>query len=74
MKFKFSCYGCEKRSPGCHGSCETYKQERLEYEAQKAEIEKAKAISDGIYRQRSNGVARAERKKPARRNIRRKVW
>ena len=31
---KTVCYGCEKRQPGCHGSCEEYKQEQAEYKKQ----------------------------------------
>lgn len=32
----FSCKGCAKREPGCHDRCETYKQEKAEYDRQKA--------------------------------------
>ena len=30
------CKGCEKRLPGCHGSCEAYKAFRVEWEKYKA--------------------------------------
>ena len=30
--YRFSCRGCEKRYPGCHDHCDTYKAERAEYE------------------------------------------
>lgn len=36
MSFIFSCKGCNKREPGCHDRCETYKQEKAEYDRQKA--------------------------------------
>lgn len=25
---KFTCYGCNKRQPGCHDSCEEYKRQK----------------------------------------------
>lgn len=36
MSFIFSCKGCTKRVPGCHDQCETYKQEKEEYNRRKA--------------------------------------
>jgi hypothetical protein len=32
MGYEFSCHGCQKRYPGCHGSCEAYKQEKAHYD------------------------------------------
>ena len=26
MKQQSNCYDCKKRKPGCHGTCDTYKQ------------------------------------------------
>lgn len=72
MRYEFSCHGCDKRTPGCHGSCETYKQERAEYDAKKAEIDNKKAIRDGTYKQREVAVARAIRRKISNRNSGRK--
>lgn len=40
--FEFSCKGCLTKHGGCHAECETYKQERLEYEKKKAEYDKYK--------------------------------
>ena len=59
MLFEFSCHGYQKRSTGCHGSCETYKKEKTLYDEQKATFDKQKAINDGVYRQRSKSVERA---------------
>lgn len=63
MYFEFSCHGCEKRAAGCHATCDTYKEEKARYDAQKAEIDKKKAINDGIYRQRSKAVAKVTKRK-----------
>lgn len=63
MYFEFSCHGCEKRTAGCHAACETYKEEKARYDAQKAEIDKQKAIKDGVYRQRVRAVAKATKRK-----------
>ena len=32
---EFTCKGCEKRVPGCHGSCDKYKEEKAAHEARK---------------------------------------
>lgn len=32
---EFTCKGCEKRVPGCHGSCDKYKEEKTAHEARK---------------------------------------
>ena len=63
MLFEFTCRGCQKRSPGCHGICETYKKEKAIYDEQKAKIDKQKAIKDGVYSQRSKSVERATKGK-----------
>ena len=36
MKFIFSCKGCTKRTSTCHDTCQTYKDEKAEYDRQKA--------------------------------------
>ena len=63
MGYEFTCHGCQMRYPGCHGSCEIYKQEKALYEEQKAQADKQKAIKSGIFRQRDYSVARARRRK-----------
>ena len=59
MLFEFSCHRCQNRSPGCHGSCETYKKEKAAYDEQKAKFDKQKAINDGVYGQRAKSVEKA---------------
>lgn len=51
-KMIFSCKGCEKRYPGCHAVCETYKQEKAELDASKEEMRKMLAVNRGINGQR----------------------
>lgn len=63
MSFEFSCHGCQKRSMGCHSSCEIYKEERARYDARKAEIDKKRSVDHAIYMQKAGGVARANRGK-----------
>lgn len=36
------CYGCEKRYPACHDTCEKYKQSKEEYEEYKRSVYKSK--------------------------------
>ena len=43
-----SCNQCPDRTPGCHGSCERYKQQKAELEATKEEHNKQKAIQAGL--------------------------
>lgn len=59
------CEGCvaPKRYPGCHATCPEYLQEKEEYEARKAEIDKKLAVKYGIKAQRTAGVMKALRKK-----------
>ena len=62
MKFEFSCRGCENRYPGCHGSCETYKQERIAYDKQKEELDRQRETWGGVYGQRARAVEKAYRR------------
>ena len=43
----FSCRHCTERTVGCHGSCETYINERKEFDRIKAEMNKDYDV--GIY-------------------------
>ena len=52
----YSCKDCCNRFPGCHGSCETYKAERAEYDKEKAKIEFEKKIDAGLYKQREAAI------------------
>ena len=49
--------GCQKRVPGCHGSCEEYKQDRANYDAMKVQSDKQKAIIGDLISQRDDMVA-----------------
>ena len=48
-----------KRHVACWGYCPDYLAERAEYDRLKAEMDKKKAVKDGIYHQKSCGVMRA---------------
>lgn len=39
MSFIFSCKGCTKRTPTCHDTCQTYKDEKAEFARKKAASE-----------------------------------
>lgn len=43
----FSCKDCTERTVGCHGSCETYINERKEFDRIKAELNKTNEA--GLY-------------------------
>lgn len=57
----FSCKNCvaPKRHPGCHGTCQEYQTEKAKYEEMKAEHDKQRNISGGIYYQRGKKVYEA---------------
>ena len=57
------CKGCltPKRHPGCHAHCEEYLAEKAEYEARKIEVDKQKAIRDGMDAQAIASVYRARK-------------
>ena len=44
----YSCKGCEKRYPGCHGKCEAYLADKAKHDALKAEYDRKKAIENII--------------------------
>ena len=52
------CKDCPDRYPGCHSSCEKYKAQRAEYDAQKAECMKRFEVAAGLYEQKCNGIGR----------------
>ena len=58
------CNGCvkPKRYPGCHDHCPEHIAEKAEYDRRKAAEDKKKAVSNGIYRQKSDGVYRATKR------------
>ncbi|WP_406044075.1 hypothetical protein [Succinimonas sp.] len=57
------CYKCEppKRTPTCKfdGTCNKYAEAKALHDKQKAEIDKKRAVEDGIYYQRSDKVYQA---------------
>lgn len=55
----FSCKGCEKRTPGCHGQCAKYLAEKAEYDRLKSVADKQRDIDLGIREQRSRGIGKA---------------
>lgn len=64
------CYGCQapKRHPGCHDHCPEYQQEKQDYEKRKAELDRKKAISGGVYAERAEKVHSFSRRKSSGRN------
>lgn len=57
----FSCKGCERRTPGCHGKCKDYLEEKARYDRLKAEADWQRDIGIGIRDQRTRGITRAMR-------------
>lgn len=59
----YCCKSCDKRFPGCHGHCETYKDEKSKEDSLKA-VERNR--NDGIRivaEMRAEGVERANKRK-----------
>lgn len=44
MKKISCCYGCEERYEACHASCDKYKQERAEYDAEQEIIKSGRSL------------------------------
>ena len=42
MKIKNKCFGCEKRTVGCHSTCEDYLEFRKQKDNENTEIQKSK--------------------------------
>lgn len=59
----YSCMYCvaPKRHPGCHGSCPEYLADKAKHDREKAEMDKQRAIINGIYEQRGEKVYKALR-------------
>ena len=57
------CKGCvaPKRYPGCHCHCPEYIKEQAVYEVKKAELERQKAIRDGLDAQAIASAYRAKK-------------
>ena len=62
------CLGCiaPKRNPGCHSHCAEYITEKAQYEEEKAEANRKKAVYQSIYVQKQNGVLRAHKARKCR--------
>lgn len=43
-----SCYGCEKRTPGCHATCEEYEADVQDNEIRKEMIRKGKHLDQDL--------------------------
>lgn len=52
-----------KRHRACHGSCPEYIKEKAEHDAEKAEVDKIKAIKAGLDAQAISGVDRAKKRR-----------
>ena len=48
IKAVFPCKDCEDRFPGCHGTCERYKQLKAEFDKLKAEAKKQRDVQAGL--------------------------
>lgn len=57
------CNGCvqPKRHPGCHDHCPEYLEEKVVYEAKKAEVDKRKYLNAGLDAQAIASVNRARK-------------
>ncbi len=58
----FSCYGCEQRHPGCHSTCNTYREEKALRDQKLEAFKKQQAVEIGVNNQKKDGVIRANRR------------
>lgn len=55
------CKDCTDRFPGCHGSCEKYKEQRAQYDEAKAEVMKYFNVSCGLSEQKIRSAHKVTR-------------
>lgn len=55
-----SCYGCEKRTIGCHATCEDYKEFRAKLDERKR---REQSFRNPVYYMRDQGREERERKR-----------
>jgi len=61
-RFKITCcLNCEKRTPGCHGKCESYKAQRAEYDSTMAEISKRRKVRVDLNSSMYDSIERAHK-------------
>lgn len=68
---KRSCYGCipPRRHPGCHATCPDYEKDDAEHQERKAAENKRKKILYGLTGQRTSAVAKAYKKRKAKKGV-----
>lgn len=59
----YCCNGCDRRFPGCHGSCKTYQDEKANEDALKAAERSRTNGARMVMEMRSRAVERAMRDK-----------
>lgn len=66
----FHCKDCDKRHPGCHAECETYKQDKAAWDEKREAQLKERHIAGRLYQQRQMAVSKAMKNRhPGRRGI-----
>jgi hypothetical protein len=60
-KMNFKCHGCEERAPGCHSTCEKYKDDRATLEQRKKQ-ERLNKLADTYQQSFHNRVAAKDAK------------
>ena len=60
---KACCYKCEKRVPGCHGSCEDYKRFKAENDAKKQEKGIDEYVIERTIKKREKYLAKNRKRK-----------
>lgn len=53
------CKDCDKRHLGCHTQCETYKEQKKNFEETKAEWRKQKELENGLNTEQIKNVCRS---------------
>lgn len=57
------CFERPDRIPGCHATCEKYKQQRAEYDAKRAEHKKKTDVQRGLSEYHYDGIHKTTRRR-----------
>ena len=63
MKLRFSCKDCDKRSVGCHATCEDYIRQKVDHEDLKEQIYQAKKTYYDAVSASAEGVMRMKKRR-----------
>lgn len=73
QNYEFPCKDCEKRYPGCHGTCPEYQKTKKEHDERKAIADKDKYTQQNLYLHKAECLGKImKNRKPCGRSVKRR--